>query len=82
MTPDYITHTFGKIIKKYQLPGITLRGLRHSCASLLVKEKFSVKEIQEWLGHASFNTTAKIYAHVYKDSKENILNTLSERISS
>lgn len=82
MTPDYITHTFGKVIKKHQLPKITFHGLRHSCASLLVKEKFSMKEIQEWLGHASFNTTAKIYAHVYKDSKENILNVVSQRISS
>lgn len=82
MTPDYITHTFGKFIKSNQLPKITFHGLRHSCASLLVKENVSMKEIQEWLGHASFNTTAKIYAHVCQESKENILNRLSERISS
>ena len=36
--------------------------LRHSCASLLLKEGVPMKQIQEWLGHSDISTTANIYA--------------------
>lgn len=80
ITPTYLTHTFSKFIKKNCLPKITLHGLRHSCASLLLDAKFSMKEIQEWLGHSSYETTARIYAHVYKNSKTNMINEVSEKL--
>ena len=38
--------------------------LRHSCASLLLAEGVPMKQIQEWLGHSDFSTTANIYAHL------------------
>lgn len=78
ITPDYITHAFGKFIKKHHLDKVTFHGLRHSCASLLLENGYSMKEIQEWLGHASYTTTAKIYAHVSQESKKNIANSISQ----
>jgi len=30
----------------------------------------SLKQIQEWLGHSTFKTTADIYAHLDFDSKK------------
>lgn len=56
--PDYISKTFAKIIKKNKMKYITYHDLRHSCASLLAANNVSMKHIQEWLGHANFNTTA------------------------
>ncbi len=38
--------------------------LRHTCASLLLKNGVSMKEIQEWLGHSNFSTTENTYAHL------------------
>ena len=43
---------------------IRLHDLRHSCASLLLAEGVPMKQIQEWLGHSDFSTTANIYAHL------------------
>jgi len=43
--------------------------LRHSCASLLLANGVSLKQIQEWLGHSDFAITANIYAHLDFDSK-------------
>ena len=40
-----------------------------------------MKEIQEYLGHSSYNTTANIYAHVDSNSKENSVNTMSNILS-
>lgn len=41
-----------------------LPDLRHSVATLLLQQGFSLKQIQEWLGHADIATTANVYAHV------------------
>lgn len=68
--PGYVTQHFAQLIRKNGLRKITFHELRHSCASLLLKSGVSMKEIQEWLGHSSFNTTANIYAHLDSTSKE------------
>ena len=40
----------------------------------------SMKEIQEWLGHSDFSTTANIYSHLTSDTKvrtaESMMKTL------
>ena len=36
----------------------------HTAASLLLANGVSMKQIQIWLGHATFSTTADIYAHL------------------
>lgn len=46
-----------------------LHELRHSCASLLLANGVPLKQIQEWLGHSDFSTTANIYAHLDYSSK-------------
>ncbi len=51
--------------------------LRHSCASLLLANGISLKEIQLWLGHSNFATTANIYAHLDMSSKQASANTIA-----
>ena len=41
----------------------------NSCASLLLANGVPMKQIQEWLGHSDFSTTANIYAHLDYSSK-------------
>lgn len=43
---------------------------RHSCVSLLLFNKVTMKDIQIWLGHSSYNTTANIYTHVDVELKQ------------
>jgi len=69
INPDYVTDVFGKIIKRNNLKHIRFHDLRHSCASLLLALGYSMKDIQEWLGHSNFATTANLYAHLDFDSK-------------
>ena len=47
-----------------ELPTITLHGLRHTHATLLLETGTHVKVIQERLGHADAKTTMDVYAHV------------------
>ena len=51
--------------------GVRFHDLRHTCASLLLKNGVPMKQLQEWLGHSDFSTTANIYAHLDYNSKLN-----------
>ncbi len=79
--PDYLTHKFHEIIVNNKLKPIRLHDLRHSCASLLLKNAVHMKDIQVCLGHSSFNTTANLYAHVDKTASENSAKVISNVLS-
>ena len=68
--PNFVTEHFDWLLRKYSLPRIRFHDLRHSCASLMVMNGVSMKQVQEWLGHSTFSTTADIYAHLDYKSKE------------
>ena len=67
--PHYVTESFPKLLKANGLRHIRHHDLRHSCASLLLANGVPMKQIQEWLGHSDFSTTANIYAHLDYSSK-------------
>ena len=67
--PDYVTTSFSKLLNRNGLRPIRFHDLRHSCASMLLANGVAMKQIQEWLGHSDFSTTANIYAHLDFNSK-------------
>ncbi len=69
MNPNYLTNYFPKYIQKNGMKKMRFHDLRHSCASLLLANGVPLKQIQEWLGHSDFSTTANIYAHLDYSSK-------------
>ena len=80
ITPNYLTKEFNKLITNSNLPKIRLHDLRHSTASNLLAKGFSIKQVQEWLGHGSPSTTLNIYSHIDDNSKKNMSECLSEII--
>ncbi len=69
LKPGYLTTSFPLLLEKNGLRKIRFHDLRHSCASLLLANGVPMKQIQEWLGHSDFSTTANIYAHLDFNSK-------------
>ncbi len=69
MKPNYLTNEFPKFVVKHGMKKMRFHDLRHSCASLLLANGVPLKQIQEWLGHSDFSTTANIYAHLDYSSK-------------
>lgn len=69
LSPHYLTEAFAKLLKKHGLRKIRYHDLRHSCASLLLTNGVPMKQIQEWLGHSDFSTTANVYARLECNSK-------------
>ncbi len=69
MKPDYLTSQFPAFIQRHGMKKMRFHDLRHSCASLLLANGVPLKQIQDWLGHSDFSTTANIYAHLDYSSK-------------
>lgn len=70
LRPNYVSEHFAWLLNKYGLRKIRFHDLRHSCASLLLSNGISMKQIQMWLGHSTFSTTADIYAHLDYTAQE------------
>lgn len=81
-TPDYVTKHFAKMLKCHNLPHIRFHDLRHSCASLLLNNDFTLKDVQEWMGHADIRMTANIYSHLDTARKQVLANKLSSCLGS
>ena len=80
MKPAYLSAAFSEALDNAGLRHIRFHDLRHSCASLLLANGIQLKQIQEWLGHSDFSTTANIYAHLDSESKIKSAKTMEEAL--
>lgn len=62
--PHSISQTFERISRNAGLPLIRFHDLRHTHATLLIKEGVPVKVVSERLGHATTAFTIETYQHV------------------
>jgi integrase len=69
MDPMNLTHRFQERLRKAGLPHMRFHDLRHGAATVLLNNGFSLKEVQEILGHSTFRMTADIYGHVSEDAR-------------
>jgi integrase len=54
---------YRRIVKSAGVRPIKFHGLRHTCATLLLKAGVPIKVVQERLGHKRIEITLNIYAH-------------------
>jgi len=68
--PNLATRAFKKVVTTSRLPKLTIHGLRHTHATILLEQGVNPKVVSERLGHASVATTMDIYSHVLPDMQE------------
>jgi integrase len=56
-----------RLCGKAGVPVISIHGLRHTHASLLLFAGVSIASVAKRLGHASMNTTEKTYLHIIQE---------------
>ena len=72
-TPNKV---FKKILRRYnkshedKLPDITLHGLRHTNATLMIANHINMKTVSSRLGHSEIGTTMNIYAHALRSADQ------------
>jgi integrase len=64
LLPNSVTHAFIKVIRRAGLNGIRLHDLRHTHATLMLRQGIHPKIVQERLGHATISITLDTYSHV------------------
>jgi integrase len=63
-----LNRAFKALLKRAELPEKTrFHDLRHTCATLLLKQGVNAKFVQELLGHADISLTLNVYSHVLPD---------------
>jgi integrase len=69
---------FKPLLKRAELPEIRLYDLRHTAASLAMKNNVHPKVVAEMLGHASIMHTMDTYSHVMPDMQAESAERLDE----
>ena len=67
--------------KKAEIPIITVHGLRHTHASVLLFAGVSVASVAQRLGHASINTTQKTYLHIIHELENKDVDLIMRSLS-
>ena len=62
-----INNILNRHCKELGIPEITVHGLRHTHASLLLFGGVSIASVAKRLGHSSMNTTEKTYLHIIQE---------------
>lgn len=73
--PTTLNHKFRDLLKENNLPLIRFHDLRHTHASLLLKEHVEPKVISERLGHSNIKITLDIYSHIYEETNMEVADT-------
>ena len=81
---NYLPNTFDKMFKRLLknngLKDIRLHDLRHTNATLMLKNGISAKEAQLRLGHADVSVTLGTYSHVLSSMEETTANKIEQSI--
>lgn len=68
--PDEVSQDFQSIVRKANLPHLTLHGLRHAHATMLLTAGVHPKVVSERLGHSNIAVTMDTYSHVLPGLQE------------
>ncbi|MGX9358149.1 site-specific integrase [Mycoplasma sp. 125] len=77
-----INDTLSRRCKTANVPIITIHGLRHTHASLLLYAGVSIASVAKRLGHSSMNTTERIYLHIINELENKDIDVVMRSISS
>ena len=78
--PDTFSQAFERLVGQTRLPRLTLHGLRHTHATLLLKAGVPVNVVAQRLGHADPGFTLRQYAHVLPSMQASAARDISSLI--
>jgi integrase len=65
--PRNVNRALEAVLRRAGLPQLRFHDLRHSHATLLLKEGVNPRVVQERLGHSTVSLTLQVYSHVLPD---------------
>lgn len=78
LTNTYVRNRLVSLRRKWDYEkNITLHSFRHTFASLLIEDGFSILDVSNLLGHSDTTITTKIYTHITQPMKLELQTSLS-----
>lgn len=78
LRPDSIYQRWVRFLARYKIRHLKFHALRHTSATLLIKENVHIKVVQQRLRHKKYGTTADIYSHVLEESDDSAASTFKK----
>jgi len=78
--PDYVTSVFGRLTADLEVPRITFHSLRHTHATLLLREGVPVHVVAKRLGHKDPSVTLSVYADAIPDDDNRAVETFTKAV--
>lgn len=78
--PGTFSDNFRRLLKKHELPHIRFHDLRHTHASLLLRQGVHPKVVSERLGHSRIGITMDLYSHILPGIQEDVARQLNENV--
>lgn len=76
MNSGSVSRTFKKFVREAGLPeSVTLHGLRHTCATELLRKGMPINQVSTFLGHSSVEVT-QIYEHLDETDLKKTLHSI------
>ena len=79
--PDRLSRDFARVVREPGLPHLTVKGLRHAHATLLLSSDVHPKIVSERLGHSNISVTMDIYSHVLPGMQERAALALDQTLA-
>jgi integrase len=76
--PNTLNDVLDSFCTKYNLPRMKFHDLRHTHATMLIKENVNIKVIQERLGHSSPSITLNIYSHYLPSMQQSVTEKMNK----
>jgi integrase len=80
--PRNATKRFQVLRERAGLPDLTLHGLRHTAATLMLTAGMAMHDVSAILGHSNPTTTAQIYAQTLREQRRKATHALAAALES
>jgi integrase len=78
--PSNVTHDFQKVLARLGLPRQRFHDLRHCCASLMLAQGLTLKDVMETLGHSQISLAANLYGHLYAERRQEVARRMDQML--
>lgn len=81
LLPSYMSYEITKAARRVLGRRISAHSLRHSFATLTIRNGASVKAVSEYLGHSNAGLTLSMYVHESLDKKQRVIREFKGELS-